>query len=314
MNYRESRARWRKSWRNEPAQRRASLSLEARGLICLLVKVAADDGCLSPVSPKGSEARLLAQFLAVRPEDRRRFYKYVQELREHGDDGEPLCLTVHDGHFYLTAFEITQARHWSGGVSTGRRPKCDQITSGLRSVLSSKPSESFNTETPKETEERRKKKEEDPPLPPHQGGEVGSFEREFSIRWTLKTGKPWSPGRPWIQALEDIKRQAEEHPKDSEYVLRQLLDNFFADETQAIYRYSPTSLAKQFDRFLEPSAKQQAEMAASRRVGLQRRDTDDFLEKCEEDRRNAYVPSPQELSALIQRSMGSLKDDVAASD
>jgi hypothetical protein len=98
MSYRESRAKWRKLWRDEPEVRRALLSHHARALIGLLLRYADDAGCLGPITPGEYPARTLAQMLAIQPGNRKAFYRELQELLDHGDDGEPLALVIVADH------------------------------------------------------------------------------------------------------------------------------------------------------------------------------------------------------------------------
>lgn len=157
MAYRESRAKWRKLWRKEPELRRAVLSHHARALIALLLRYADDAGCLGPVSPGKQPSSTLAQMLAIQPGNRKAFYREIQELLDHGDDGEPLALVIADGHFHLTRFEDCQAVR-----SKGDHRAVTGLSSGSHRAVTGQPlatnaAKSLRTETELGTEDRSKK-------------------------------------------------------------------------------------------------------------------------------------------------------------
>jgi hypothetical protein len=64
---------------------------------------------LAPASATGQAAATLAQIMAVRSRDRKQFYRKIEEALAHGDDGEPGCLVIVDGFFFLTRFDQCQA-------------------------------------------------------------------------------------------------------------------------------------------------------------------------------------------------------------
>ena len=152
MSYVESRAHWRKLWRKEPPGR-IELSCMARGVTLMLIREAADDGCVGPVDDRYHRASHLARRLGIRPQDRRAFNRTIDELLAYDGDRESLRLVLRDGHFYLTGFEQVQAR-CKPGVSPGVSEVYDQVPQE-----SPNPPELHNTKTAKPTEERRKKKD-----------------------------------------------------------------------------------------------------------------------------------------------------------
>lgn len=275
MAYRESQASWRKLWRKEPEIRRAVLSHHARALIASLLRYADDAGCLGPVSEGKQPARTLAQMLTIQPGNRKAFYREIQELLDHGDDGEPLALINADGHYHLTRFEDCQAVR-----SKGRH----RAVTG-QSVATNAP-ESLGTETDLGTEDRRKTIEDrsyDPdvdspedPEPPstasHSEPSSGTADPDpvLWLRGNLHEGRsalgltlPWKPEHQGL--LEAVALKASEAPGDTYKVLRSIVDAFFADSNQEKFKYAPSGLHYGFDKYAAPILEQAKAEARDRK-------------------------------------------------
>jgi hypothetical protein len=318
MAYRESRAKWRKLWRKEPELRRAVLSHHARALIALLLRYADDAGCLGPVSRGKQPASTLAQMLAIQPGNRKAFYREIQELLDHGDDGEPLALVIADGHYHLTRFKDCQAvrskgdhRAVAGQSSDGHRSVTGLSSGSHRAVtgqsLATNAAESFNTETDLATEDRSKKievrskkiedrsydldvdQQEDPEPPstadaPTPSNVVANLDAGLWLRgeWERRQALRSTPAK-WKAGyqphIESVVRKASEATGDTFAVLNAALDAFFADPDQQEFGCIPKGLDWKWDQFAGPYLEQIKAVDRERKIAKLDRKYKDDLER-----------------------------------
>lgn len=320
MVYRESRAKWRKAWRKEPEIRRTNLSGPARAYLQLMLLYADDAGCLGPISAGKQPAEKLAVVLSIEGRDRKVFYKKVQELIDHGDDGEPLSLVIVDGHFYLTGFEDCQANRTKGR----HRAVTGQSSVSHRAVTGQSPAtkdmESLNTETDLATEDRRKRIEDrsydvdvDPPEDPEpysaadpSTASIGTADQdaglwlreEYDRRWQARYGR----SRNWTSYqthFDAIVRQAAEQPGDTLAAMAAAMDAFLADPDQQQYGdHSPQSLAKLFPRYV---AQHREETEAAER----KRNAEAAEQRYQEAKRRAEEQHAREVKERARQKNGS---------
>jgi hypothetical protein len=299
VSFQESRKPWRKLWRKEPALRQAGLSYHARTLAVFLLRHADDTGCLGPVSESGHAAAHLAQMLAVPSRNRKAFYRELDELLEHGDDGEQLALVIRDGHFFLTRFEECQANR---RAKTGTQPGQERDKSGTRQgpSLAANYAEPLKAETDLATEVRSKKREVrkligsdanrerragDATLVANRpaGSEPGSLAKSMYAKFfEERYGKARTNLDRYGKHFEQIGEHARRQPGNVGQVLQYVYRRFFADDSQVEYgQHSPATLAgKGFFRHISGYAE---EHEAERRVQLEREHSDKVHAKLEAD-------------------------------
>jgi hypothetical protein len=244
--------------------------------------------------------------LAIQPGNRKAFYREIQELLDHGDDGEPLALVIADGHYHLTRFEDCQAvrskgdhRAVAGQSSGSRRSVIGQSSGSHRAVtgqsLATNAPKSLRTETELGTEDRGKKIEvrskkiedrsydvdgdrlEDPEPDSTASASASSngaadqdaglwLREEYDRRWQARYGRP----RNWTSYqihFDSIVRQAAEQPGDTLAAMGSAMDAFLADPDQQQYGdHSPQSLAKLFHRYVAQHREQIEALESKRKA------------------------------------------------